>query len=103
MACVVCYEPAPRRGHVATAVEGKLYVWGGITRDWPYVHHGPTKTAFASVVDVLDIQVKARRKLMSDTEIIIRYTEMIIRYALRPYISAYCHGVNYGIKGWSLQ
>ena len=55
---VVCYEPAPRHGHVAAAVEGKFYVWGGIRRDWPEVHDGPTRTAFTSVVDVLDIQVK---------------------------------------------
>ena len=55
---VVCYEPAPRRGHLAATVEGKLVLWGGLKRDGPVVHDGPTKTAFTSVVDVLDIQVK---------------------------------------------
>ena len=54
---VVCYEPAPRYGHVAAAVEGKLMLWGGLKRDGPFVHDGPTKTAFTSVVDVLDTQV----------------------------------------------
>ena len=54
---VVCYEPAPRFGHIAAAVEGKLVLWGGIRRDGPKVHDGPTKTAFTSVVDVLDVQV----------------------------------------------
>ena len=55
---VVCYEPAPRYGHLAAAVEGKLVLWGGFRKDWPFVHDGPAKTAFTSVVDVLDIQVK---------------------------------------------
>ena len=51
-------EPAPRFGHVAAAVEQKLYLWGGMRRDLPAVHYGPTKTALTSVVDVLDLQVK---------------------------------------------
>ena len=55
---VLWYEPAPRRGHVAAAVEGKLYVWGGMRRDWPAVHDGPYKTPITSVVDILDPQVK---------------------------------------------
>ena len=55
---VVCYEPAPRYGHVAAAVESKFYVWGGLRRDLPAVHDGPKKTAITSVVDVLDLQVK---------------------------------------------
>ena len=50
-------EPASRYGHVAAAVEGKLYVWGGVRKDWPYVHDGPQKTVITSVVDVLDPQV----------------------------------------------
>ena len=53
----LCYEPAPRYGHVAAAVEGKLYVWGGKRRDLPAVHDGPAKTGITSVVDVLDPQV----------------------------------------------
>ena len=51
-------EPAPRFGHVAAAVEQKLYLWGGMRRDLPVVHDSPTKTALTSVVDVLDLQVK---------------------------------------------
>ena len=48
----------PRYGHVAAAVEQKLYLWGGMRRDWIAVHDGPAKTAITSVVDVLDLQVK---------------------------------------------
>ena len=55
---VVFYEPPPRYGHVAGAVENKLYVWGGMRRDSPSVHDGPSKRALTSVVDVLDLQVK---------------------------------------------
>ena len=55
---VVCYEPAPRYGHVAAAVENKFYVWGGFRRDLPDIHDGPAKVAITSVVDVLDPQVK---------------------------------------------
>ena len=51
------YQPAARFGHVAAAIEGKLYVWGGVRRDLPAVHDGPEKTAITSVVDVLDLQV----------------------------------------------
>ena len=55
---VIWYEPAPRYGHVAAAVEGKLYVWGGMRRDLPKIHNGRAKTAITSVVDVLDPKVK---------------------------------------------
>ena len=55
---VLWYEPAPRSGHVAAAVEGKLYVWGGVRRDLPAVHDDPAKTAITSVVDVLNPQVQ---------------------------------------------
>ena len=54
---VLWYEPAPTRGHVAAAVGGKLYVWGGLRRDLPAVHDAPAKTAITSVVDILDPQV----------------------------------------------
>ena len=54
---VLWYEPAPRYAHVAAAIEGKLYVWGGMRRDLPAVHEGPEKTAITSIVDVLDPQV----------------------------------------------
>ena len=54
------YEPAPRWGHLAAAVKQKLYLWGGMRRD---VHDRPAKTAVASVVDVLDLQVKMKKKL----------------------------------------
>ena len=58
MAEDVLYEPAPRYGHVAAAVDGKMYVWGGMRKNLPEVHDGPQKTAITSVVDVLDPQVK---------------------------------------------
>ena len=48
-------EPSPRYGHVAAAVEEKLYLWGGLRRDLPTVHDD---LAITSVVDVLDTQVK---------------------------------------------
>ena len=54
---VSLYEPAPRFGHVAAAVEEKVYIWGGLRRDTPEVHDGPSKNAFATMVDVLDTQV----------------------------------------------
>ena len=54
---VFWYQPAPRYEHVAAAVEGKLYVWGGLRRDLPVVHDGPEKTAITSIVDILDPQV----------------------------------------------
>ena len=54
---VALYNPPARCGHVAVAVEDKLYVWGGLTRDLPEIHDGPAKTAFTSVVYVLDRQV----------------------------------------------
>ena len=60
MALLLKYEPAPRYGHVAAAVEGKLYVWGGMRRGLPLVHDGPKKTAITSVVDILDPQVKIK-------------------------------------------
>jgi len=50
-------EPAARFGHVAAAVNGKLYLWGGLRRDLPKIHDGPSKTKLTSVVDVLDPQV----------------------------------------------
>ena len=50
-------EPPPRYGHVAAAVENKLYAWGGCRIDLPKLHDGPAKTAITSVVDVLDLQV----------------------------------------------
>ena len=52
------YEPAPRRGHLAAAVEQKLYLWEGLRKELPAVHDGPEKATLTSVVDVLDLQVK---------------------------------------------
>ena len=54
---VVCYEPAPRYAHVAAAVDGKLYVWGGVRRDSPALDD-LEKTTITSVVDVLDPKVR---------------------------------------------
>ena len=45
------YEPAARFGHVAAAIDEKLYVWGGFKKDMPEVHGG------TCVVDILDLQV----------------------------------------------
>ena len=50
-------EPATRYGHVAAAVNGKLYLWGGMRRDFPEIHSGSSKTALTTVVDILDPQV----------------------------------------------
>ena len=55
---VLWYEPAPRWGHVAAAIEQKLYLWGGMRRDLPAVHDDPAKRVLTDVVDVLDLQVK---------------------------------------------
>ena len=44
-------------GHVAAAVDGKLYLWGGVRKGAPKVHDGFAKTAYTSMVDVLDLRV----------------------------------------------
>ena len=54
----VMYRPFPRVEHVAAAIEGKLYLWGGMGRDSPKVHDGPAKTTLTGAVDVLDLQVQ---------------------------------------------
>ena len=51
------YEPSARFGHVAAAVNGKLYLWGGMRSYLSAIHDGPSKTTLMSVVDVLDPQV----------------------------------------------
>ena len=72
MAEGVWNEPVARFGHLAAAVESKLYVWGGVRSEFPVVHDGPDKIAFASLVDVLDLKVSrvvyrvCNRKVMSD-------------------------------------
>ena len=48
-------------GHVAAAVDGKLYLWGGLRRDSPIVHDGAAKTKFTSVLNVLDLEVTSPR------------------------------------------
>ena len=50
-------EPAARYAHVAAAVNGKLYMWGGMRRDLPEIHDDSSKATLTSVVDVLDPQV----------------------------------------------
>ena len=50
------YEPAARRGHVAAAVENKVYVWGG--RDGDVSHDGPDKADIILKVDILDVKVR---------------------------------------------
>ena len=45
-------------GHVAAAVEDKVYVWGGrIGRRW-VSHDGPDKTDIILKVDILDVKVR---------------------------------------------
>ena len=58
---------AARRGHVAAAVEDKVYVWGGRSgiRAFSYgsgytevSHDGPDKTDIILTVDILDVKVR---------------------------------------------
>ena len=59
--CVMAgeYEPAARFGHVAAAVEDKVYVWGGLGRYTEDVSHdGPNKTDIILKVDILDVKVR---------------------------------------------
>ena len=70
---VLFYESAPRCGHIATAIEGKLHVWGGTRRNSPEVHDSPNKTATISEVDVLDSQVK---------QFLVEFKEHINLYAV---------------------
>ena len=51
------HEPVARYGHIAAVVNSKLHLWGGLRRDLNEIHDGPDKTAFTSVVDILDPQV----------------------------------------------
>ena len=55
------YEPAVRYGHVAAAVEDKLFVWGG-WNEYTVSHDSPGKTDILKV-DILD--VKVRNKLIA--------------------------------------
>ena len=58
------YEPIVRWdrlcwGHVAAAVEDKVYVWGGCRNIFPPVSHdGPDKTDIILKVDILDVKVR---------------------------------------------
>ena len=53
------YEPAARCGHVAAAVEDKVYVWGGDSSVYADVSHdGPDKTTIILKVDILDVKVR---------------------------------------------
>ena len=51
------YEPAVRCGHVAAAVEDKVYVWGGRIAA-RVSHDGPDKTGFILIVHILDVKVR---------------------------------------------
>ena len=59
--CVMAgeYAPAARYGHVAAAVEDKVYVWGGSSVS-DVSHDGPDKTDFILTVDILDVKVRSR-------------------------------------------
>ena len=56
------YKPAARQGHVAAAVENKVYVWGGYKE---VSHDGPDKTDFVLEVDILDVKVRNTLILVS--------------------------------------
>ena len=58
MAGEYMYEPAARRGHVAAAVEDKVYVWGGRSGYTQVSHDGPDKTEIILKVDILDVKVR---------------------------------------------
>ena len=49
-------------GHVAAAIDGKLYLWGGLRKDSPLVHDGDAKTKLTSVVKVFDLEVTSPRE-----------------------------------------
>ena len=51
-------EPAVRRGHVAAAVEDKVYVWGGRSGYTQVSHDGLDKTDIILKVDILDVKVR---------------------------------------------
>ena len=46
-----------RGGHVAAAVEDKVYVWGGWS-GYKVSHDGPDKTDVSFKVDILDVKVR---------------------------------------------
>ena len=46
-----------RGGHVAAAVEDKVYVWGGWS-GYKVSHDGPDKTDISFKVDILDVKVR---------------------------------------------
>lgn len=50
------YKPAPRWGHSAASVNGKLYVWGGCLESLPKAHSSPEKTQLLSYIEVFDPQ-----------------------------------------------
>ena len=54
------YVPEVRHGHVAAAVEDKVYVWGGRIGYTKVSHDGPDKTDFTLKVDILDVKVSDR-------------------------------------------
>ena len=51
-------EPAARYGHVAAAVEDKVYVWGGLIGGRDVSHDGPDKTENILKVDILNVKVR---------------------------------------------
>ena len=57
------HEPVVRRGHVAAAVEDKVYVWGGRIGYTKVSHDGPDKTDIILKVDILDVKVRNNRDL----------------------------------------
>ena len=60
------HEPVVRRGHVAAAVEDKVYVWGGRIGYTKVSHDGPDKTDIILKVDILDVKVRNNLDLSLD-------------------------------------
>ena len=52
------YEPAVRHGHVAAAVEDKVYVWGGYRYRYMNVSRAGSDKNDIFKVDILDVKVR---------------------------------------------
>ena len=62
------YEPAPvRYGHVAAAVEDKVYVWGGRSGRRDVSHDGPDKIDIILKVDILNVKVRTEAEPYDST------------------------------------
>ena len=68
---LVMAEPAARCGHVAAAVEDKVYVWGG-RRGRIVFHDDPDRAEIRYGVDILDVNVSiyTHRYYIRETRVI---------------------------------